>query len=101
MDNLLKAAENFVDKTSSEVEENFNEQLFLDFMKKVPIWEFYCISKQAYLAMSEQEKREKISKYYSDMKSRNVVPVGEFLYSFLFCSLVWRKYFMERDVSSN
>ena len=88
MDNLLKAAENFVNKTSSEVEENFNEQLFLDFMKKVPIWDFYCISKQAYLAMSKQKKREKISKYYSDMKSRNVVPVGEFLYSFLFCSLV-------------
>ena len=84
MNNLLKAAENFVDKTSSEVEENFNEQLFLDFMKKVPIWEFYCISKQAYLAMSEQEKREKISKYYSDVKSRNVVPVGEFYILFYF-----------------
>ena len=28
------------------------------------------ITKQTYLAMSEQEKRDKISKYYSDMKSR-------------------------------
>ena len=72
----MKAAENFVEKTSS-AEENFDESLFVEFMKKVPIWEFYCITKQAYLAMSEQEKRERISKYYSDMKIRHVA-MGEF-----------------------
>ena len=76
MDSLMKAAENFVEKTSS-AEENFDESLFVEFMKKVPIWEFYCITKQAYLAMSEQEKRERISKYYSDMKIRHVA-MGEF-----------------------
>ena len=47
MDQLMKAAENFVEQTSS-TEENFDESLFVDFMKKVPIWEYYCISKQVY-----------------------------------------------------
>ena len=84
MDSLMKAAENFVEKTSS-AEENFDESLFVEFLKKVPIWEFYCITKQAYLAMSEQEKRERISKYYSDMKIRHIA-VGEFHLIFFFCS---------------
>ena len=39
-------------------------------MKKVGIWDYFAITKQSYLATSEQEKRDKISKYYSDMKSR-------------------------------
>ena len=83
MDSLIKAAENFVEKTSKP-EENFDESLFVEFMRKVPIWEFFCILKQVYLAMSEKEKREKISKYYSDMKNRHV-PAGKFhLYFVLF-----------------
>ena len=64
----MKAAENFEQKTS--IEESLDEKLFLNFMKKVAIWDYFAITKQTYLAMSEQEKREKISKYYSDMKSR-------------------------------
>ena len=80
----MKAAENFVEQTSS-TEENFDESLFVDFMKKVPIWEYYSISKQVYLAMSEQEKRDKISRYYSDMKNRNVA-VGEFHLNFFLFS---------------
>ena len=44
MDSLMKAAENFVEETS-EPEENFDESLFVEFMRKVPIWDFYCISK--------------------------------------------------------
>ena len=63
----MKAAENF-EKTS--VEEAFDENLFIEFMKKVAIWDYFAISKNDYLTLSEQEKRDKISKYYSDMKSR-------------------------------
>ena len=74
MDSLIKAAENFEQKTS--IEEPLDEKLFVEFMKKVAIWDYYAITKQAYLAMSEQEKRGKISKYYSDMKSRQ--STGEF-----------------------
>ena len=63
----MKAAENFEQAT---VEETFDEILFIEFMKKVAIWDYFAISKQTYLSMSEKEKRERISKYYSDMKSR-------------------------------
>ena len=76
MDSLLKAAENFVEETSK-AEETFDESLFVEFMRKVPIWEYFCISKQVYLNMTEQEKRDKISHYYSAMKNRQV-PAGEF-----------------------
>ena len=76
MDSLLKAAENYVEEAPRS-EETFDENLFVEFMRKVPIWEYYCVSKQSYLKMSEQEKREKISQYYSAMKSRRV-PAGEF-----------------------
>ena len=78
MDSLIKAAENF-EQTS--VEESFDEKTFVEFMKKVPIWEYFAITKQAYLTMSEQEKRDKISKYYSDMKSRQ--STGEFCFIFI------------------
>ena len=83
----MKAAENFVEETSK-TEETFDESLFVEFMRKVPIWEFFCITKQVYLNMTEQEKREKISKYYSAMKNRHV-PVGEFhlYFNFLFLLL--------------
>ena len=82
MDSLLKAAENFVDEPKTD--ETFDESLFVEFMRKIPIWEFFCISKQVYLNMAEKEKRDKISQYYSAMKNRHV-PAGEFnLNSLLF-----------------
>ena len=86
MDSLLKAAENFV-------EETFDESLFVEFMRKVPIWEYFCISKQVYLNMTEQEKRDKISSYHSAMKNRHV-QAGEFLflYLFIFLSVISYKY---------
>ena len=40
-------------------------------MKQITIWDFYNISKEEYLAMPEQEKRLKISNYYSNMKSKD------------------------------
>ena len=81
----MKAAENFVEETSK-TEETFDESLFVEFMRKVPIWEIFCITKQVYLDMTEKEKREKISKYYSAMKNRHV-PAGEFYIYFIFCFL--------------
>ena len=75
MDSLMKVVENFEQKTS--IEESIDEKLFIEFMKKVAIWDYFAITKQTYLAMSEQEKRDKISKYYSDMKSRQ--STGEFV----------------------
>ena len=73
MDSLPKASENF-----EQVSNEFDEKLFVEFMKKVTIWDFYGISKEQYLAIQEQEKRIKISQYYSDMKSKQ--STGEFVF---------------------
>ena len=77
----MKVAENF-EKTS--VEEAFDENLFIELMKKVAIWDYFAISKNDYLTLSEQEKRDQISKYYSDMKSRKSGGKHIFVYIFFF-----------------
>ena len=66
MDSLIKAAQDF-----EQVTDEFDEKVFLNFMKQITIWDFYNISKEEYLAMPEQEKRLKISNYYSNMKSKD------------------------------
>ena len=78
MENVLKVAENFQAAT---VEESINESLFLESMNKVAIWDYFGISKAHYLTLAESEKRDKITKYYLDMKSRN--NTGK-MYIFLF-----------------
>ena len=77
MDSLIKASENFEQVTN--IEESLDESVFLEYMRKVPIWDFFCVSKQEYLKMAEEEKKKKISQYYSAMQSRHV-PDGEFLF---------------------
>lgn len=72
MESLLKASQNF-----EQVSDEFDEKLFIEFMKQITIWNFFGISKDKYLAMPEEEKRVKISQYYSDMKSRGA---GEFCF---------------------
>ena len=67
MDSLIKASHNFEQVTTDE----FDEKAFLEFMKQITIWDFFGISKDAYLAMPEQQKRVKISQYYSDMKRKS------------------------------
>ena len=78
MANILKAAENFQVAT---VENSINERLSLEFMNKVAIWDYFGISKAHYLTLAESEKRDKITKYYLDMKSCN--NTGK-MYIFLF-----------------
>ena len=78
MENILKAAENF---QVAPIEETVNESLFLEYMNKVAIWDYFGISKARYLTLSEFEKRDKITKYYLDMKNLN--NTGK-MYIFLF-----------------
>ena len=59
MENILKVAENF---QVAAVEESINESLFLEFMNKVAIWDYYGITKAHYLTLGESEKRDKINK---------------------------------------
>ena len=80
MDSLIKASENF--EQVNNIEETLDESKFLEFMRKVPIWDFFCVSKQEYLKMAEEEKKQKISQYYSAMQSRRV-PDGEFFIFYL------------------
>ena len=68
MGNVLKVAENF---QAASVEESINESLFLESMNKVAIWDYFGISKAHYLTLAGSEKRDKITKYYLDMKSCN------------------------------
>ena len=84
MDSLIKASENF--EQVNNIEETLDESLFLEYMRKVPIWEFFCVSKQEYLKMAEEEKKKKISQYYSAMQSRHV-PDGEFFIFIFYLTL--------------
>ena len=79
MENILKAAENF---QVAPVEETINESLFLEFMNKVAIWDYFGISKAHYLTLAESEKLDKITKYYLDKKSRNNTAKKHFLFYF-------------------
>ena len=79
MENILKAAEKF---QVAPVEETINESLFLEFMNKVVIWDYLGISKAHYLILLGSEKRDKITKYYLDMKSRNNTGKMYFLFYF-------------------
>ena len=78
MVSLIKAADNFQSAPAEEIKQD----LFVEFMNKIAIWDYYGISRNAYLACSENNKREKISKYYFDMKSRSAG--GKVYFLFLF-----------------
>ena len=75
MDSLIKASHDF-----EQITNDFNEKVFLEFMKQITVWDFFGISKEKYLVMPEEEKRVKISQYYSDMKCKST---GEFLFNLL------------------
>ena len=72
MDSLLSASENFE-------QVNFDDKIFLEFMKQVTVWEYFGLSKDSYLALPESEKRIKISKYYNEMKNKATGGGGEFV----------------------
>ena len=64
MDVLLKLSENY------QKDDNFDEKVFLNFMKQVTIWDYFGISKEDYFALPESQKRVKISQYYSEMQTK-------------------------------
>ena len=48
---------------------DIDEQKFVQFMQKTPIWEFYKISQQRYLSYSVEEKTTMCSDYYNKMNN--------------------------------
>ena len=53
----MLAAANFENETT--VEETFDENLFIELMKKVTIWDYYAITKAHYLTLPEEETKGK------------------------------------------
>ena len=67
MDSILRAVESFQATSENQID----EKIFLEYMRKVTIWDYFAITKTHYLSLPESEKLEKINKYYFDMKSRS------------------------------
>ena len=57
MDKLINISEN--------IQEEFDTNLFGQFMKKDSIWDYASITRDSYLALSQDEKEKLIRRYYS------------------------------------
>ena len=68
MDSLMKAIDNYQAAPSNE---QIDEGLFLQYMNKLPKWDYFGVTREVYLAFSDTDKRAKINSYYFDMKSRS------------------------------
>ena len=78
MDKLVQMVDNFQSAPAEEI----IQELFVNFMNKIAIWDYYGMSRDAYLACSDSDKRDKINKYYFDMKSRS--SSGKHIFYFFF-----------------
>ena len=67
------------------LKKKFDENLFLEFTKKVTIWDYASISRESYLALSRHEKEKLIKHFYSI----SIVEVATVSYLYFF-SLVAR-----------
>ena len=63
MENILKLSESSTVATAREID---SEQ-FSIFMQRKPIWEFYSLTQDNYIAKSNQEKIHLIHLYYKSM----------------------------------
>ena len=59
-------------------------------MNKVAIWDYFGVSKAHYLTLAESEKRDNITKYYLDMKSRNNTCKRYIFLLLLFSFFFWK-----------
>ena len=78
MDTLIMTADNFQSAPAKEIK----QKLFVEYINKIARWDYCGISRDTYLACSDSDKREIISKYYFDMKSRSAG--GKFIIFFCF-----------------
>ena len=65
MDSLVQAADNYQKPI-----EDIDSVTFLKFMDRIPICDYYGVTREVYTALSSSEKKEKINRYYSKMKAR-------------------------------
>ena len=78
IDTLIMTADNFQSVPAKEIK----QKLFVEYINKIAMWDYCGISRDTYLACSDSDKQEKISKYYFDMKSRSAG--GKVYFLFLF-----------------
>ena len=79
MDGILS----LIEKTSSSSNDvttvsQINENTMQEFLKKIPIWDFFEIGKDEFTSKSETDKEQLIIRYYNALQS------GIFCYLFLF-----------------
>ena len=78
MENLIKASEQY---QAVAKEEDINVELFNEFMNKITIWNYLCISREQYLSLPNHEKEAMIKKYYCNIKIR----ISGKKFIFVFC----------------
>ena len=71
MDKLLEAVAQQASSAASTAasEEQLDEVLFQQFMSKNPVWSFYSLSKEQYMAKGQDDKLALIRQYYYEMKN--------------------------------
>ena len=67
MESLIPASESFYDNPK---EEEVNVDLLNSFMKRIPICDYSCITREHYLSLANHEKGVLFKKYYFDVKAR-------------------------------
>ena len=60
MENLIKAFEQYEPVAK---EKDINVELFTEFMKKICIWDYACISRELYLSLPNHGKEAMIKNY--------------------------------------
>ena len=63
MNNLMKIVDN--------TPKTLDKQLFGEFMKKVPVWDYANISRENYQSLSYDDKEKIIRRYYFNMKAQS------------------------------
>ena len=66
MENLIVLSEQ---SASSEV--LINEEKFVSYMRKCPIWQFFNMTQSTYVSKSHTEKAQLITEYYKSMSEGN------------------------------
>ena len=69
MDKLLEVAHLQASQSNSATSAaDFDENLFQQFILKIPVWDFHCISRNEYLERSKADKEKLLLKCYNNMQ---------------------------------
>ena len=69
MESLIKASENYQAVAKMEEINLKNEFIWNEFMRKITVWDYHCITREHYLSLSSNENEAMIKKFYYEMKN--------------------------------